>query len=365
MVNTACFSGGWSVNPQINITSMTAAGPKQSESCAASNSIGRCCGSIYATALIQALSDVSSPSVITDEIPNPSGSLQPLRPNELQTETFNEFAMTIHKTLLTRVDRFGHVHDIHFSAQDDEWEKSWTDRAGISLIHFEKRWSSLESRFSSSPPSSTNRGPSASNLPCASPTTTSEPISRGKLGGLFGGTTRSQGRHVRALARSLLDTCPGSWTLGYGPLVRGKLSHYVKEPIDRLGETANVFYLCEYRFSMMRYADMLLECQFIPRPGGLSCSEFYYQEWMMRAIQCLNLDVHSLHNKIVNLLDEHQVFPLPTSEQGPPFYHPTYYVTASLIEEYKSMEDTIAKVACISYSRGHLHRSLTTFFFSL
>ena len=346
VVNTACFSGGWSVNPQLNITSMTAAGPKrESESWAASNSIGRFCGSIYATALIQALSDVSSPLVITDEIPNPSGSLQPLQPTGLQTKTFNEFARTIHKTLLTRVDRFGYLHDIHFSAQDDEWEKSWTGRAGIPLIHFEKRWSSLESRFSSSPPSSTNRDPSASNLPCTSPPTTFEPISRGKLGGLFGGTTRSQRRHVRTLARSLLDTCPGSWTLGYGPLVRGKLSRYVKEPIDELGETANVFYLCEYRFSMMRYADMLLECQFLPRPGGLYCSEFYYQEWMTRAIQCLDLDVSSLHDKIVDLLDEHQVFPLPTSEQGPPFYHPTYYVTASLIQGYKSMEDTIAKVA--------------------
>ena len=66
---------------------------------------------------------------------------------------------------------------------------------------------------------------------------------------------------------------------------------------------------------------------------------------MTRAIQCLDLDVSSLHDKIVDLLDEHQVFPLPTSEQGPPFYHPTYYVTASLIQGNKSMEDTIAKVA--------------------
>jgi hypothetical protein len=51
LVNTACFSGGWSVNPQLNVTSLVAAGPDQeSESWAASKSIG---GSIYATALIK------------------------------------------------------------------------------------------------------------------------------------------------------------------------------------------------------------------------------------------------------------------------------------------------------------------------
>ena len=73
---------------------------------------------------------LSSPLVITDEIPNPSGSLQPLQPNELQTKIFNEFARTIHKILLTRVDRFGHLHDIHFSnlvqdAVSIGWSDSW------------------------------------------------------------------------------------------------------------------------------------------------------------------------------------------------------------------------------------------------
>ena len=99
LVNTACFSGGWSVNPQLNVTSLVAAGPDQeSESWAASKSIG---GSIYATALIKALSDVASPLAMTDEVTGISGSLQPTKPSGLQAETFNEFAKTVHETLLT------------------------------------------------------------------------------------------------------------------------------------------------------------------------------------------------------------------------------------------------------------------------
>src|SRR6516165_7868998 len=91
------------------------------------------------------------------------------------------------------------------------------------------------------------------------------PTQRGRLGGLFGGNTRSQRRHVRALAQSLLETCPGSWSLGYGPLLRGKLSSYVKGPIDQFGETIHVFHICEYRFSMMKYADMVLDRFLLPR----------------------------------------------------------------------------------------------------
>ena len=66
---------------------------------------------------------------------------------------------------------------------------------------------------------------------------------------------------------------------------------------------------------------------------------------MHQAVQRLGLDVHSLNSKIVDLLDCNQVFPRPTREQGPPFYDPICYVSASLIEGYQTMEDTISKVA--------------------
>jgi hypothetical protein len=108
VISTACFSPGWS-------------------SWGASGSIRRYCGSIYATALIQSLSDASSPLVKREEEAervSPTGSLQPNKPDQLQAETYNEFARTIHHTLLTRVDRFGYEHVIHFSAQDDDWEAS-------------------------------------------------------------------------------------------------------------------------------------------------------------------------------------------------------------------------------------------------
>ena len=67
-ISTACFSGGWSVHPYLkaSTTTTTAAGPEvESESWGASDSIGRYCGSIYATALIQSLSDIH-PHLLND-----------------------------------------------------------------------------------------------------------------------------------------------------------------------------------------------------------------------------------------------------------------------------------------------------------
>jgi hypothetical protein len=71
----------------------------------------------------------------------------------------------------------------------------------------------------------------------------------------------------------------------------------------------------------------------------------------MHAAQRLDLDVHSLNTKIVDLLDCNQVFLPPTPEQGPPFYDPIYYVAASLIEGHRTMEDTISKVVQMGNSK--------------
>jgi hypothetical protein len=69
VISTACFSGGWAVHPLLNITASTAAGPDElSESWPASGSVGRNCGSIYATALIQSLGECCTADNTEDEI---------------------------------------------------------------------------------------------------------------------------------------------------------------------------------------------------------------------------------------------------------------------------------------------------------
>jgi hypothetical protein len=147
VISTACFSGGWSAS-LLNATSSTAAGTETpSESWPTSPSLRRRhCGSIYASALIKVLSDMSSPLLERRSQEDPSaGSLQPQSPTEIQTESFNEFARTIYDSLLS-IDRFRDTHEISFSAQDDDWGSSWIGRSGIPLSSFAKRWDELEKR---------------------------------------------------------------------------------------------------------------------------------------------------------------------------------------------------------------------------
>lgn len=56
LLTTSCISGSWAMAPSLNISAMTAVGPEEtSVSWRKSKSVGRFCGSIYATAVLQAL----------------------------------------------------------------------------------------------------------------------------------------------------------------------------------------------------------------------------------------------------------------------------------------------------------------------
>src|ERR1700722_7714475 len=53
LMTTACFSGGWTIQPDLNISVLTAAGNKEvSESWPQTKSLSRACGSIWASAIL-------------------------------------------------------------------------------------------------------------------------------------------------------------------------------------------------------------------------------------------------------------------------------------------------------------------------
>ncbi|KAK3384846.1 hypothetical protein B0H63DRAFT_559572 [Podospora didyma] len=93
LFTTACYSGGWAVSPDLNITSMCAAsGNEQSVAWVTSTSVGRACGSIFAGATIAALSKISTPLLtrnegVVESLPNEAMDLQPEDPTDVQTET--------------------------------------------------------------------------------------------------------------------------------------------------------------------------------------------------------------------------------------------------------------------------------------
>jgi hypothetical protein len=166
-----------------------------------------------------------------------------------------------------------------------------------------------------------------------------KPIHRGRLGSHFGGTVRTQRRYVKRLAKQFLQICPGIWTLGYGPKLHGTLQKYIKGSDEEFANTAEILCLLEYRFSMIKYAELLLAVFKVPTPTDQRCHEWLEQEWMATSSKRFNRDTKHLHHRVVRLLEDNRIFPEPTEEQGRKFYHPRNYVAAALVEVSADMQD--------------------------
>lgn len=147
LLSTSCYSGGWSISSEFNITTMAAAGPNaQCISCAASASLGRMCGSIWASAVLPARLKESTSNSTED-----AEEILPETANEEQRTTFSSFCRSVFEYLFKKVDRKATENDITFSAQDDEWGMVWTHLTGLPSANYCKRYDQLENypiRFS-------------------------------------------------------------------------------------------------------------------------------------------------------------------------------------------------------------------------
>lgn len=120
---TLYFSCGWRMVPSLNISAMTTTGPSEmSIIWRKSKSIGRFCGSIYATVVLPALLKMKGGAL------NEFGFNSP---------TYAELSRVIHTPLCNDVDRFGELHQIIFAAQDNFWKMECKARSGIPLTHFQ------------------------------------------------------------------------------------------------------------------------------------------------------------------------------------------------------------------------------------
>lgn len=137
LLMTSCFSGGWLVYPDlsdsrkelVNTTGNTTAGPtKETQSWPLSRSVGRASGSIAATTILQCLIDIEEAAAEEQEV-----RIHP---------TYIQLAHSIFETL-EKIDRFGEDQEIHFAAQDDEWETEYRRRLGLPLASYKDRWESL------------------------------------------------------------------------------------------------------------------------------------------------------------------------------------------------------------------------------
>ncbi|KAJ5121262.1 uncharacterized protein N7515_009223 [Penicillium bovifimosum] len=128
---TSCYSGGWLVlhgmNQQpLDATAIASAGPDDcSLSWPLSGSIGRASGSLAATAVLRCLVDAE------DEIKE-----------RMEHPTYIQLAKSIYDCM-KGMGTLGNSQQIHFSAENDEWESSYQVRLGLPLTSYKERWQSL------------------------------------------------------------------------------------------------------------------------------------------------------------------------------------------------------------------------------
>ncbi|KAJ9191770.1 hypothetical protein DTO166G4_7156 [Paecilomyces variotii] len=342
LVTTACYSGGWAIHPDLNHTTLTAAGLENtSNAWLPSASMGRTCGSIFCSTLIETLSSVSSP-LLDNPAPGPAQdteSLQPDNPTQLQTESYNQFCRSILEVCGERVHRLWADQEFTFSAQDDDWEYSWTARTGIPLARFEERWNSLH-KVTYTPPMGQSHplvDPNPRN-PAFDPSASLASLTGGSRDAQFPDTTESTRLRAVEMARLLLQACPGDWTQGQNVALAGKLRSFVKGEVI-LGASnltcTEVLSVVRFRWESGRFADRIVDHFRLPRPGNTTCMFWDMSLWMQDVAGRVP-DFKERRSKIWRVFREAGFVIMPTQEQGPPFYRFSDYIISAIIEAGKS-----------------------------
>ena len=369
MVTTSCYSGGWTCNPQLNMSTITAAGDEnESLSWRFSGSTGRACGSMFTTAVVQKLTQIGATGKslgggdYDDEDDN-------LELSEYQEESYAEFTKTVHEHLLKDVDRRGYEHRLTFGAQDDAWSMCWRERTGIPLGRFKERWEDLEDWAKDAtlhPGDPINRDPSVTQdqlteyLQLRAEATakgrqiaatsgsvihdaTGNILGKRKTSGLYGGTERGLISMVSRIGAEYLK----SYQDFDDTADDGYLHHMVRwvqegKEVD-IDRVEGIYRELVYRMTQMSTADKYIEMMGIPAPKGQLCCEFDTKQIREES------DWKDQRFVIKRLIFDRKIlFPPPIAGQGRPFHKGTDYLTAALHYVNIPREDIIKKLDALA-----------------
>ncbi|KAH8805902.1 hypothetical protein F5884DRAFT_801040 [Xylogone sp. PMI_703] len=294
LVTTACHSGEWAISPDLNMTILTAAGDMLSEPTTTeqeepkrysyswdnSTSIGRACGSVFASMLINTLTDSASPLLegVPPEVTHKS--LQPSKTTDIQTKTFNEFCWSIVRTLGENTTDEG--HEFRFAAQDDDWTHCWLGRTGIPLSYFQQRWDNAPIYKATS------------NILCAA---TGSSYHGDAVADRISAQTLRPDEHsenflrraMQKKAAMLANSCPGDWHMSPNGLYRGFLRDYSTGETRNLDFEDFVIDIMLFRLQTAELVDTIVVNLKLSQPFGQACLQWDRQRWF-RELHMKNKD---------------------------------------------------------------------------
>lgn len=381
IISTACYSGGWSCNnnfdmsvaakrihhkepgTEFNKDTLMAAGSEfKGKPWNYTTTIGRACGPMFSTAMIEALTRLENkrPLMELDEDDDTGHS-------EEQQSTYEDFSKTVYETLLQDVDRRGYQHDISFSAQDDAWEMCWRERTGIPLGAYEARWNSLEDHDPDPqfhPGDPWNRDPHVTAAQEAehsklkakdkgvhfyrdesasgSKSETSTVLGKRKTSGIFGGSIQERISQVSSLGGQYLESYKGFDDTADD----GSLHNHIYRIQQGLQTNVAILEKClrtlQYRMDQMSTADEYLRAMSVSPPCGQRCHEFQTYRLSEKIDSRAG---EGRYRSILNLIFERSVlFPDPLREQGHQFWKGPHYLVAAFYNANLSEKEVVEKL---------------------
>ncbi|KAL4778857.1 hypothetical protein BJX76DRAFT_121125 [Aspergillus varians] len=327
---TSCFSGGWALKPmgklplspakKLNISGMTAVNDQEtSRAWACSQSCGRAAGSIYATAVFNALINMSKMGSCgsSDAILGEDEELT-------VSPTYINLCSSVYEAYKEH-DPFYHIHGISFSAQDDKWHFEWRTRSGFPLLDYKKKWEELREVSSIQP--------------------LGESCDQTAALGFTGSIGRGYHNVVKAKARAYMDSFPGPDNVGTNgshwklkQLLQGK--KYPEEVLVHLNDTL------DYRLSAMTLASQYVSFLDLQFPGGLMFdTEDWRNDLALKVVKDgdskgakLKLERYKeVHGYIIDT----KLFDRPMASQGFSYTKPWEYLAIALVESSSLSIDEI------------------------
>ncbi|KAJ6094503.1 hypothetical protein N7467_002016 [Penicillium canescens] len=352
LITTACYSGGWATSPDLNQTTITAAGDKElneatSHSWSQSPSIGRFCGSVFASTMFKTLSSAASPLLeagLASDLSQSQQSLQPEDPNSVQTLTYNAFCESVWRTCANSVTRLWNSQNFNFSAKDDAWEYSWTGRTGFPLADFSERWNALKSiPYTGSEELRALRDQDPSNPSFSASGPVRSGLGENVMDEMTGHIAQ---KRLKDMARLFHQTCPGDHNMGRETGFWGKLRGFY-EYGEFEEHAAMIEGAIRFRWESALLADFIVEMLNLPVPNGEICIMWDWMAWKGVKLETMARDdLRAWSHPIYRKLSPH--FEAPSyKEQGPPFERPVEYVVAALMDASMPEGELVAKILAI------------------
>lgn len=269
---TSCFSGGWVTvsdfkdsSARSTATIATAAGPTvQSESWPQSTSLGRVCGSIYVSALLNVLESEGARATVDDQS---------------TTMSTEEFARAITSELLDVLDpRFGTQHDHRFEVQGNQWSDPYPLRTGIPRSGYHAKLKELRT-IPGRPLADIRKDRSRTNeevdkWDLANPTASHAVMAASN----YGGSMRAVKRAITKKAIQYINTSPGRDSLANNHHAHALIRQCINNPESLIEDAwSEIWELLHYRMGVVSLVEKLIAVLGLkaPKPG-----KWDYQQWL-------------------------------------------------------------------------------------